>query len=76
MIIFVTEELRPVIPTSGMLTVAVQLYWPPSDVASGENVYSTELSLLTDTTFDLGDAIFIFGCTTSPATTVAEQFIV
>ena len=76
MIVFVAEDWRPVIPTSGMSTVAVQLYWPPSDVASGENVCSTKLSLLTDTTFDLGDAIFISGCTTSPGTTVAEQFIV
>ena len=76
MIVFVAKDWRPVIPTSGMSTLAVQLYWPPSDVASGENVYSTEPLLLTDTMSDLGDSIFISDCTTSPGTTVAEQVIV
>ena len=33
------ELLRPVVPVSGMVTVAVQLYCPPLDVLSGENVW-------------------------------------
>ena len=58
-----------------MLSVAVQLYWPPSDVLSGENVYITELVLLSATAVELlGNTIFMSGCTTKPTTTLAEQF--
>ena len=34
----VVEFWRSAIPTSGMLRAAMQVYWPPSDVLSGENV--------------------------------------
>ena len=59
-----------------MLSVAVQLYWPPSDVLSGENVCTTEPVLLSATAVELGSIIFMSGCTTKPSTTVAEQFSV
>ena len=59
-----------------MLSVAVQLYWPPSDVLSGENVCITELVLLSATAVELGNTIFMSGCTTKPTTVVAEQFSV
>ena len=35
-----TAELRrPAMPASGMVTVAVQVYCPPSDALSGESVW-------------------------------------
>ena len=56
--------------------VAVQLYWPPSDVLSGENVYCTEVALPSDTKLELGKTIFMSGFDIRPATTVAEQLMV
>ena len=53
--------------------MAVQVYWPPCDVLSGENMYSTELLVITDITVELGDTIFSSGSTTRPSTTLAEH---
>ena len=56
--------------------VAVQLYWPPSDVLSGENVYCTDIVLMLVSTVELGKTIFMSGFDIRPATTVAEQLMV
>ena len=55
--------------------VAVQLYWPPSDVLSGENVYCTDVVSMSATKVELGETIFMSGFNIRPATTVAEQFM-
>ena len=56
--------------------VAVQLYWPPSDVLSGENVYCTDIVLMLVSTVELGKTIFMSGFDIRPATTVAVQLMV
>ena len=60
-------------PASGMVTVAVQVYRPPSDFIREENWYSIELVPATDISVELGNTIFMSGCTTSPATTLVEH---
>ena len=65
------EFIRFVIPTWGILTVAVQLYWPLSDVLSGES--TSELLPGMQTSVEFGNIIFKLGSTTRPATTLAEQ---
>ena len=56
--------------------VAVQLYWPPSDVLSGEKVYCTDVVFMSATKLELGETIFMSGFNIRPATTVAEQLMV
>ena len=56
--------------------VAVQLYWPPSDVLSGEKVYCTDVVSMSATKVELGKTIFKSGFDIRPATTVAEQLMV
>ena len=63
-------------PALGIFMVAVQLYWPPSDVLSGEKVYCTDVVSMSATKVELGETIFMSGFDIRPATTVAEQFIV
>ena len=70
------EALRFLIPARGILTVAVQLYWPPSDVLSGENVYFTDVVFMSDTTVELEKTIIMSGFDIRPDTTVAEQLMV
>ena len=60
-------------PASGMVTVAVQVYRPPSDFIREEKWYSIELVPATDISVELGNTIFMSGCTTSPTTTLAEH---
>ena len=36
--VFATEDWMLVKPACGMLIVAVQVYWPPSDILKEENV--------------------------------------
>ena len=50
--------------------VAVQVYWPLSDILRGEKVCSTEVVSVTDTTVELGNTMLIYhptrhnsGCT-------------
>ena len=57
-----------------ILTVAVQVYKPPSDVLNEENMYTSELVFIDDDiTLELGAVIFRSGSTTRPTTTLAEQ---
>ena len=70
------EVLRFLIPAPGIFMMAVQLYWPPSDVLSGENVYCTDVVLMLVNTVELEKTIFKSGFDIRSVTTVAEQFIV
>ena len=54
--------------------VAVQVYWPLSDILRGEKVCSTEVVSVTDTTVELGNTMLMSGFTTRPGTTVSVQF--
>ena len=63
-------------PALGIFMVARQLYWPPSDVLSGEKMYCTDVVFMSDTTVELGKTIFMAGFDIRPATTVAVQLMV
>ena len=72
----VTVVSRSVIPASGMLTVAKQVYWPLSDSISGENTFSTELVLAAAITVELASNISVCmsGSTAKLRKRVAEHF--
>ena len=71
--VLVTEAERPLIPARGMLTVATQVYRPPSDDLRGENLCSRELEPATSFSVELGNTNFISGRTTRPWAILAEH---
>ena len=71
--VFATEDWMLVAPTCGMLIVAVQVYWPPSEILREEKVWFNILVATTDISVVLGKTIFMWGSATSPATTLAEH---
>jgi hypothetical protein len=56
-----------------MLTVEVQVYWPPSDTLTEDNAYSTDIAFGADMTVEFGSFISMSGRTSRPGTTVAEH---